>query len=164
MLGQLQLHATHVEALSCGIWTLRELDNAVLATQRFLTEGPSNYILYNMKITVLLLRILCVTLPGFPVPVQIVARSNLQACVDAAATFLQHSHSGLLIPGQTPDPTDLAPSNTNPGGDQICVCPSVSKPGCWSNKQRRTSATLLLQSKNDGASSVPRYTVASLCE
>ena len=30
MLGQLQLHATHVEALSCGIGTLRELDNAVL--------------------------------------------------------------------------------------------------------------------------------------
>ena len=76
MSGQLQLHATLVKALSCGTGTLRELDNAVLATQRFLTEGPSNLILYNTEITVLLLRIYCATLLGFPVPVQFVIRST----------------------------------------------------------------------------------------
>jgi hypothetical protein len=76
MLGQLQLHATYVQALSCGIGALWELDNAVLAKQIFLTEGPSNLILYNVKITVLLLRIFCATLPGFPVPVHFVARST----------------------------------------------------------------------------------------
>jgi hypothetical protein len=45
MLGQLQLHATYVQALSCGVGTLRELENAVLAKQIFLSEGPSNLIL-----------------------------------------------------------------------------------------------------------------------
>ena len=79
--GTTLLVARHVrpDATSCDprqSLVMRELDNAVLATQRFLTESPSNLILYNTEITVLLLRISCATLLGFPASVQFVARST----------------------------------------------------------------------------------------
>jgi hypothetical protein len=93
MLGQLQLHATHDQALSCGIGTLRELDNAVLAKQRFPTEGTLNLLLYKMKIAVLLLRIFSATLSCFPVPLQLVAHSSQPACIDAAASLQRRSHN-----------------------------------------------------------------------